>query len=68
MYLIKKLFFQLFYVDQYAIEEVRAQQEVPILKGYATKMLVTRERLEMFNDKFHMIQVKEIMSLVQIFI
>uniref|UniRef100_A0A803MIX1 Uncharacterized protein n=1 Tax=Chenopodium quinoa TaxID=63459 RepID=A0A803MIX1_CHEQI len=41
----------LLYVDRFVIEEVRAQREIPILKGWTTNMLSTREKLEFFKGR-----------------
>lgn len=45
------LFLMLLYVDRFIIEEVRAQREIPILKGWTTNMLSTREKLEFFKGR-----------------
>uniref|UniRef100_A0A803MLV0 RNase H type-1 domain-containing protein n=1 Tax=Chenopodium quinoa TaxID=63459 RepID=A0A803MLV0_CHEQI len=45
------VFLMLLYVDRFVIEEVRAQREIPILKGWTTNMLSTREKLEFFKGR-----------------
>uniref|UniRef100_A0A803LJQ5 Uncharacterized protein n=1 Tax=Chenopodium quinoa TaxID=63459 RepID=A0A803LJQ5_CHEQI len=42
---------KLLYVDQFVIEEVRAKRETPVLKGWTTKMLSSREKLEIFKER-----------------
>uniref|UniRef100_A0A803LJK4 Uncharacterized protein n=1 Tax=Chenopodium quinoa TaxID=63459 RepID=A0A803LJK4_CHEQI len=45
------LFLMLLYVDQFVIEEVRAKRETPVLKGWTTNMLSSREKLEIFKGR-----------------
>uniref|UniRef100_A0A803MD13 Uncharacterized protein n=1 Tax=Chenopodium quinoa TaxID=63459 RepID=A0A803MD13_CHEQI len=45
------LFLMLLYIDHYVIEEVRANRETPILKGWTTNMLSSREKLEIFKGR-----------------
>uniref|UniRef100_A0A803MQH7 Uncharacterized protein n=1 Tax=Chenopodium quinoa TaxID=63459 RepID=A0A803MQH7_CHEQI len=45
------LFLMLLYVDHYVIEEVRANRETPVLKGWTTNMLSSREKLEIFKGR-----------------
>lgn len=44
----------LFYVDRFEIEDIRAEREVPVLKGWTTNMLATREKLEMAKGRLHL--------------
>uniref|UniRef100_A0A803MK09 Uncharacterized protein n=1 Tax=Chenopodium quinoa TaxID=63459 RepID=A0A803MK09_CHEQI len=45
------LFLMLLYVDQFVIEEVRAKRETPVLKGWTTNMLSSRDKLEIFKGR-----------------
>ncbi|XP_021776075.1 uncharacterized protein LOC110739902 [Chenopodium quinoa] len=45
------LFLMLLYVDQFVIEEVRAKRETPVLKGWITNMLSSREKLKIFKGR-----------------
>ncbi|KAL2945283.1 hypothetical protein RDABS01_006041 [Bienertia sinuspersici] len=45
------LFLMLLYVDRFVIEDVRVEREFPILKGWTTNMLTTRERIEIFKGR-----------------
>ncbi|XP_021771938.1 uncharacterized protein LOC110736096 [Chenopodium quinoa] len=54
------LFLMFFYVDKFVLEEVRAAREIPILKGWTTAMLSTREKLEVFKGRFGTIRGKKV--------
>ncbi|KAL2933204.1 hypothetical protein RDABS01_016323, partial [Bienertia sinuspersici] len=45
------LFLMLLYVDRFVIEDVRVEREIPILKGWTTNMLTTRERIKIFKGR-----------------
>uniref|UniRef100_A0A803MIR1 Uncharacterized protein n=1 Tax=Chenopodium quinoa TaxID=63459 RepID=A0A803MIR1_CHEQI len=49
------LFLMLVYVYQFVIEQVRGKRETPVLKGWTTNMLSSREKLEIFNGRLGLV-------------